>query len=868
MDPDSLRHKLSTEIPWDIYFSDIIKVEASPGYPWLLLGKTNKTVIRDYKQVLIDVTIDRLIKLLTWDINSILMMTPQQLMDYNLVDPVRLFVKNEPHASSKFKTGKMRLISSVSIVDQLIERLLHSRINEYLIMDWKAIPSKPGIGLNTDADFSAITDQFKQILHPCSSDIKGWDWSVQYDELIYVAELRSHMYGLPTEHPFMRAICIRQHLVATSIYGLSDGTLFYSPTEIGIQLSGCYLTSAGNSEIRIANTINAAAINMIACSLDEEDVHTAIVKATNMYNLNPQRYLDSLPHCYNMAMGDDCIEDYNDPDNKNLLGDIYAHLGHPVKFVTKMEDNSDSMRNFEFCSHLVTITNTRDYVTHWPINVGKTMYTLSHQPASRRTVETLDQFLTSMRHHPLFDEVCAHLLKDPLWSEVTQTYLGTLIPTLEYTQSCLSEMTKAGQKRVVMNKINRKGDQVITIKQKRTPTVLTEQIDREVVEYVHPIGKHLNLGPKKITKHQFIREPGSSGINPISRSVEYSRESFKVSGIKDGVRVRGSSIISQLLAPWSNLAQITSSIMMHPKAMNSIQMDNLAPLYTKYKFNKFTVEVVPQLPTTSTGMIFGAIYPSVDTFPPIQSLTLKKYMQANPTFKEKNIYNTLRLSMPQSKYLPAYTMEYNVSDTSMQGVAYLGAQFGTEAAYIGDVIVHYEVDLFNMTAPAYVNPSANWFTYTFKSTQNLTDFAVNDTESYGHPHGIYMAVCTMSSPIRGSPTRNGPNLSESVQVLWYMFRSIPGSYTHSWHYTYENAVNKIAIQLTNVPQVTTSTTVKMYLNLVRKFGTDAEQPYDHPSPKIEDITDEEMTETTGPLLLEEKLESIRRELEKLKLRQE
>ena len=126
----------------------------------------------------------------------------------------------------------------------------------------------------------------------------------------------------------------------------------------------------------------------------------------------------------------------------------------------------------------------------------------------------------------------------------------------------------------------------------------------------------------------------------------------------------------------------------------------------------------------------------------------------------------------------------------------------------------------------------------------------------------------MSSPIRGSPTRNGPNLSESVQVLWYMFRSIPGSYTHSWHYTYENAVNKTAIQLTNVPQVTTSTTVKMYLNLVRKFGTDAEQPYDHPSPKIEDITDEEMTEATGPLLFEEKLESIRRELEKLKLRQE
>lgn len=878
LDPCTLSQYLYTRIPWDIYFSDIIKVDASPGFPWLLLGKTNKILVRDYKQVLIDVTIDRLVKLLTWDINYILTLTPQQLMDYNLVDPVRLFVKNEPHASSKFKTGKMRLISSVSIIDQLIERLLHSRINEYLIMDWKAIPSKPGIGLNTDADFSAIADQYKQIQNPCSSDIKGWDWSVQYDELVYVAELRAHMYQLPTDHPFMRAICTRQHLVATSIYGLSDGTLFYSPTEIGVQLSGCYLTSAGNSEMRIANTINAAAINNIALTLDEGDDNTTIAKAIAMYNLDPQKYLDQLPYCYNMAMGDDCIEDYYDPNNRNLLGTIYAHLGHPVKFVSKMEKNERGYHSFEFCSHQVILTGERDYRKHWPVNVGKTMYTLSHQPASRRTLETLDQFLVSVRHHPEYQEISTHLCKDPLWRDVILEYIENKSANykLEYTQSCLSEMTRKGSsKKVIVDDI---GNQQVIIKKKKSTTAHPPQKDTEVLEYITPYARHLKLGNTRVTKTIHKDKQSASGTTPLSRSIQYGKESFKLTAIENGIKIKGRSIVSQLVTHYtSTLAQLNTCVLMHPSAMNSVQLDLFSKLYQKFKFKKFSLEAVSQLPATATGMVFGAVYPSNDIVPPLESLNLKKYLQANPTFRETNVYKPLHISMPSSRYLPSYTMEFGTSDTSIQGVAYLGSQYATGSQYIADIIVSYEIELYNMTAPAVFNSTPSQVVIDF-ATSSLPSFYKAESAQPYHPTGIYQMVCQLGPDIRGASTRNGPNLAQNTQVLWYVCKRIDeSSWTHTWHYTYDAAVANEYIKFEPNVNIATTSYVRMWGNLVRRFGEDAEQPY-NTKPKLNyeainnivekaDIQDSSTLDTTMAYSAEptrdQRLAAIRYEISKL-----
>lgn len=43
-------------------------------------------------------------------------------------DPVRVFIKEEPASKNKRETGALRLISSVSIVDTVVHRLLFGKI--------------------------------------------------------------------------------------------------------------------------------------------------------------------------------------------------------------------------------------------------------------------------------------------------------------------------------------------------------------------------------------------------------------------------------------------------------------------------------------------------------------------------------------------------------------------------------------------------------------------------------------------------------------------------------------------------------------------------------------------------------------------
>jgi len=47
--------------------------------------------------------------------------TPPELIQLGLCDPVRLFIKQEPHPFRKVRTGRLRLISSVSLSDHTLQ---------------------------------------------------------------------------------------------------------------------------------------------------------------------------------------------------------------------------------------------------------------------------------------------------------------------------------------------------------------------------------------------------------------------------------------------------------------------------------------------------------------------------------------------------------------------------------------------------------------------------------------------------------------------------------------------------------------------------------------------------------------------------
>lgn len=271
-------------------------------------------------------------------------MTPQELVEHGLTDPVRVFVKNELHSTRKRDQERWRLIFAVSFVDQIIERLLCNDQNKREISTWKDHPSAPGLGLSDDDQLSCLYKDMMTLFdggEGAEADVTGWDWSVQHWELLEEAEFRitlGHMSKTAAH-----AMRLRYRCVSASVYALPDGNLATLLTK-GVQLSGCFNTSSTNSRLRV----------FVAYLVGAE---------------------------WAKAMGDDCVEDpVDDAVSK------YAALGHPLKMYERRTDQ------FEFCSTIFSAEGA------WPVDGTKTLGNLLEQKSI--TDEFVYQFSCEMRNHP------------------------------------------------------------------------------------------------------------------------------------------------------------------------------------------------------------------------------------------------------------------------------------------------------------------------------------------------------------------------------------------------------------------------------------------------------------------------------------
>lgn len=258
---------------------------------------------------------------------------PRELVARGLCDPVRLFVKQEPHTAQKIEQGRFRLISSVSLVDQLVERMLFGPQNNMEIATWFKIPSKPGMGLSTANQISMLWKDLKakHSLHPAAeADISGFDWSVQDWELWADLSIRIELGNFP--NLMKRAAISRFYCFMNSVFQLSNGALIEQEMP-GLMKSGSYCTSSTNSRIR--------------CLMAE---------------------LIGAPWC--IAMGDDSVEGWT-PDAKEK----YLTLGHVCKDYYPCGVNPDgTLREVNFCSHL--FTEGRSELTTW----AKTLFRFLSTP--------------------------------------------------------------------------------------------------------------------------------------------------------------------------------------------------------------------------------------------------------------------------------------------------------------------------------------------------------------------------------------------------------------------------------------------------------------------------------------------------------
>lgn len=323
----------------------VIVQDANPGFPLACHYAENQLAVQILgSEFIIDVTMARIKLLLNCDVSKL---TPEEIIQQGLADPIRAFIKNEPHPPRKQLTKRWRIISSVSLIDQIIDRLLHTTQNKVEIALWAFLPSAPGIGLSTDADGEHLVKRVDRISGSkdvALSDIAGYDWSIQEWEILLDARVRCKLQE--ANETIEKLIMNRAHCLCRSVWAVPSGNL-YSQQFRGVVKSGTFNTSSTNSRIRV----------MLAWLIGA---------------------------MWAIAMGDDCLEEPVDGAE-----DEYKRYGHPLKMY-------EVSRDFEFCSH----DFDRATGNYAPADPTKSLFSLlSKRKDGHFDLQALHSFMGHIRNH-------------------------------------------------------------------------------------------------------------------------------------------------------------------------------------------------------------------------------------------------------------------------------------------------------------------------------------------------------------------------------------------------------------------------------------------------------------------------------------
>lgn len=339
--------------------------DSTPGIP-LNYYCSKKSVWCEDRLSLIHLIIDRLIVLL--DYNSYGFPTQgSDLVNNGMCDPIYTFIKDEPHKREKLDKSRFRIISGVSLVDNIIERFLFSRLNKAEIEMNEDIPFKPGMGLHDDGQ-EALYSWFCKVQseYPvCSTDVSQWDWSV-FEELLD-ADLQYRRFFANDNPVWYKLAKARFLCIKYKVFQLPSGKMF-SQVVGGILPSGSYLTSSTNSHMRL--------------------ILSFIVQLRLGHEIGSE-------FAEGGQMGDDAIERYLE----GLL-DEYRDLGFTVKGVDLMSEGK-----FSFCSTYWD-GNSKGFPESW----AKTLFRFLHKKTTDPLYpEYRRQFIRDLRHHPNLDDLIARV---------------------------------------------------------------------------------------------------------------------------------------------------------------------------------------------------------------------------------------------------------------------------------------------------------------------------------------------------------------------------------------------------------------------------------------------------------------------------
>nr|QZZ63405.1 hypothetical protein [Nelson Sobemo-like virus 1] len=162
----------------------------------------------------------------------------------DIADDIQVFVKQEAHKLSKIEEGRLRLISAVSLVDTLVDRILFSWIGRKAFIAPGKTPCLVG--------WSPLRGGWKRMLNKYGNkqtlclDKEAWDWTVPPFLVDCWLQTILELAQDPAE---WWVTAVRQRfrmLFEKATFRFSDGTRVQQKTK-GVMKSGCYLTILLNS---------------------------------------------------------------------------------------------------------------------------------------------------------------------------------------------------------------------------------------------------------------------------------------------------------------------------------------------------------------------------------------------------------------------------------------------------------------------------------------------------------------------------------------------------------------------------------------------------------------------------------------------
>lgn len=159
-------------------------------------------------------------------------------------DDLKVFIKQEPHKLSKIESGRYRLISAVSLIDTMVDRILFGWLARKMLSTVGKTPCLVG--------WSPVKGGWRDVQRRYANrpvvclDKSAWDWTVQG----YMVDLWvDFLTNLPVDPPewWVDMVKLRFEILFNDPwFQFEDGTRVQQGTR-GIMKSGCFLTILLNS---------------------------------------------------------------------------------------------------------------------------------------------------------------------------------------------------------------------------------------------------------------------------------------------------------------------------------------------------------------------------------------------------------------------------------------------------------------------------------------------------------------------------------------------------------------------------------------------------------------------------------------------